>query len=86
MAASTPAVHALFVGQWAPTFLIVGMYNRMVKLHDSDGVYVSFASFINDDIFVPPGGRHAVSISHGIESWRCLQIAVTSWLPAECPL
>lgn len=28
---------ATFVGQWAPTFLILGMYNKMVKLHGSDG-------------------------------------------------
>ncbi|MDP9113927.1 MAG: hypothetical protein M3O20_09615 [Acidobacteriota bacterium] len=27
---------ANFVGQWAPTFLILGMYNKMVKLHGSD--------------------------------------------------
>ncbi len=27
---------ALFVGQWAPTFLILGMYNKMVKQHGSD--------------------------------------------------
>lgn len=25
-----------FVGQWAPTMLIVGLYNKMVKLHGSD--------------------------------------------------
>ncbi len=30
--------HALFVGQWAPTFLILGMYNKLVKLHGSEGV------------------------------------------------
>jgi len=29
---------ALFVGQWAPTFLILGLYNKMVKLHGSEGV------------------------------------------------
>lgn len=29
--------HALFVGQWAPTFLILGLYNKLVKLHGSDG-------------------------------------------------
>ncbi len=23
---------ALFVGQWAPTFLILGLYNKLVKL------------------------------------------------------
>ena len=28
---------ALFVGQWAPTFLILGLYNKMVNLHGSDG-------------------------------------------------
>jgi len=28
---------ANFVGQWAPTILIIGMYNKMVKLHGSDG-------------------------------------------------
>ena len=28
---------ANFVGQWAPTLLILGMYNKMVKLHGSDG-------------------------------------------------
>ena len=28
---------ALFVGQWAPTFLILGLYNKLVKLHGSDG-------------------------------------------------
>jgi len=28
---------ANFVGQWAPTLLIFGMYNKMVKLHGSDG-------------------------------------------------
>lgn len=27
---------ALFVGQWAPTFLLLGIYNKMVKLHGSD--------------------------------------------------
>ena len=28
---------ATFVGQWAPTLLILGLYNKMVKLHGSDG-------------------------------------------------
>jgi hypothetical protein len=28
---------SVFVGQWAPTFLILGLYNKMVKLHGSDG-------------------------------------------------
>lgn len=27
---------ALFVGQWAPTFLLLGIYNKLVKLHGSD--------------------------------------------------
>jgi hypothetical protein len=29
---------ANFFGQWAPTMLILGMYNKMVKLHGSDSV------------------------------------------------
>lgn len=29
---------ATFVGQWAPTFLILGLYNKLVKLHGSEGV------------------------------------------------
>ncbi|MBV9084241.1 MAG: hypothetical protein JOZ62_16310 [Acidobacteriaceae bacterium] len=29
---------ALFVGQWAPTFLLLGIYNKLVKLHGSEGV------------------------------------------------
>jgi hypothetical protein len=28
---------ALFVGQWAPTFLILGIYNKLVKQLGSDG-------------------------------------------------
>ena len=27
---------ALFVGQWAPTFLILGLYNNIVKVMGSD--------------------------------------------------
>ena len=27
---------ANFIGQWAPTVLILGLYNKMVKLHGSD--------------------------------------------------
>ena len=27
---------ALFVGHWAPTFLLLGIYNKLVKLHGSD--------------------------------------------------
>ena len=29
---------ALFVGQWAPTILVLGLYNKLVKLHGSDQV------------------------------------------------
>lgn len=29
---------ANFVGHWAPTFLTFGLYNKMVKLHGSEGV------------------------------------------------
>ncbi len=28
---------SLFVGQWAAPFLILGIYNKLVKLHGSDG-------------------------------------------------
>ena len=28
---------ATFVGQWAPTLLCLGIYNKLVKLHGSDG-------------------------------------------------
>jgi hypothetical protein len=28
--------HALFVGQWAAPFLLIGLYNKMVKQHGSD--------------------------------------------------
>ena len=27
---------ALFVGQWAPTFLILGLYNKLVKEHEPE--------------------------------------------------
>ncbi|HEX8521844.1 MAG TPA: hypothetical protein VF669_06270 [Tepidisphaeraceae bacterium] len=27
---------ALFVGEWAPTFLILGLYNKLVKVAGSD--------------------------------------------------
>jgi hypothetical protein len=27
---------SLFIGQWAPTFLILGLYNKLVKLMGSD--------------------------------------------------
>ena len=27
---------ALFVGQWAPTFLVLGLYNKLVKLKGSE--------------------------------------------------
>jgi hypothetical protein len=27
---------ALFVGQWAPAFLIIGVYNKLVKQHGAD--------------------------------------------------
>jgi hypothetical protein len=29
---------ALFVGQWAPTFLLLGLYNKIVKVAGSDRV------------------------------------------------
>ena len=27
---------SLFIGQWAPTFLILGLYNKLVKLEGSE--------------------------------------------------
>ena len=30
---------ALFVGQWAAPFLILGNYNKMVKQHGSDSIH-----------------------------------------------
>lgn len=30
---------ALFVGQWAPTFLILGLYNKIVKVAGSDRIH-----------------------------------------------
>ena len=30
--------HALFVGQWAAPFLLIGLYNKVVKQHGSDAV------------------------------------------------
>lgn len=29
--------NALFVGQWAAPFLLIGIYNKLVKIHGSDG-------------------------------------------------
>jgi len=29
---------ANFIGQWAPTLLILGLYNKMVKLHGSESI------------------------------------------------
>jgi D-serine dehydratase len=28
---------ALFIGQWVAPFLLLGIYNKLVKLHGSDG-------------------------------------------------
>jgi hypothetical protein len=30
---------SLFVGQWAPTFLILGLYNKLVKVAGSDRLH-----------------------------------------------
>jgi hypothetical protein len=35
---------ALFVGQWAAPFLIMGNYNKMVKQHGSDATSSSAAA------------------------------------------
>lgn len=34
--ATGKARNSLFVGQWAPTFLLLGIYNKLVKQHGSD--------------------------------------------------
>jgi len=31
--------HALFFGQWVPTFLILGLYNKLMKVAGSDGLH-----------------------------------------------
>jgi hypothetical protein len=36
MMATGQEKRANFIGQWAPTLLILGLYNKMVKLHGSD--------------------------------------------------
>jgi hypothetical protein len=36
LAISGDQKRANFVGQWAPTLLILGLYNKLVKLHGSD--------------------------------------------------
>jgi hypothetical protein len=35
---------ALFVGQWAAPFLVMGNYNKMVKQHGSDAINLSEAA------------------------------------------
>jgi hypothetical protein len=36
LSASKKAHASLFVGQWAAPFLLIGIYNKLVKLHGSD--------------------------------------------------
>ena len=31
--------NALFFGQWAAPFLLLGIYNKLAKLHGSDAIY-----------------------------------------------
>ena len=31
--------HALFFGQWVAPFLLLGIYNKMVKQHGSDAIH-----------------------------------------------
>ncbi len=35
---------ALYVGQWAAPFLVIGIYNKLVKQHGSDGAFTSSSS------------------------------------------
>lgn len=32
---------SLFVGQWAPTFLVLGLYNKLVKVAGSDRLHAN---------------------------------------------
>ena len=32
---------ALYVGQWAAPFLVIGIYNKLVKQHGSDAIYTN---------------------------------------------
>jgi hypothetical protein len=32
---------SLFIGQWAPTFLLLGLYNKIVKVAGSDRLHAS---------------------------------------------
>lgn len=36
---------ALFVGQWAAPFLLIGIYNKLVKIHGSDGTKATTTPF-----------------------------------------
>ena len=47
---------ALFVGQWAPTFLLLGLYNKLVKVAGSDTQHRGMA----------PGGPTMASSGAGI--------------------
>ena len=35
---------ALFIGQWAAPFLVIGIYNKLVKQHGSDGAHTASTS------------------------------------------
>jgi hypothetical protein len=35
---------ALYVGQWAAPFLVIGIYNKLVKQHGSDGAHMASTS------------------------------------------
>ena len=48
---------ALFIGQWAAPFLILGLYNKAVKQHGSDTVHSHRAEYQEDN--GPKGGPHA---------------------------
>ena len=44
LSAAKKAHASLFVGQWAAPFLLLGIYNKMVKLHGSDSSTNRFAA------------------------------------------
>ena len=49
---------ALFIGQWAAPFLIMGLYNKLVKIHGSDGTKDNDESMFSDGMAREPQYAH----------------------------
>ncbi len=41
---------ALFIGQWAAPFLLLGIYNKLVKIHGSDGAAADHSDQHSDQV------------------------------------